>query len=157
MTPLWWGPEDDDSGDDSSSSDSSSDSSSGSSMAETNQWGLDQLSVKAEPGSELGDKLDDDLASCSSAPHPALVPAGDSQLAVALPATSCALASPPPVQSPTGGRYNLRPRRSLSSSLDATPPVRSPAQRQGRGSGRSPTALPLAVIRGTAVLSSDEE
>lgn len=156
MTPLWWGREDDDSGDDSSSSDSSSSDSSGSSMAETNCWGLDLLSVKVEPGSELGDKLDDDLASCSSAPHPALVPAGGSQLAVALPATS-AVASPPLVQSPTGGRYNLRPRRSLNSSLDATLPVQSPTKRPGGGSRRPTTAQPLAVIRGAAVLSSDEE
>lgn len=146
IDPLWW--RDEDSLDD----DSSSGSSSGSSMADTMASGrgaLDQLLVKAEPGSELGDRLDGDTASCSSAPASSLTPAGDRHAA-------SATVSPPPVWSPTSGRYNLRPRRSFNSSLDAIQSPAKPSQ-AGSGSRRCTTVQPRAVVTGATVLSSDEE
>lgn len=163
VTPTWWDGWDGEGYDDSDDDSSSSSSGSGSSMAEAegDYCGLDQLSIKAEPGSELGDKLDDDTASYSSAATSLLPAGGGNQLPVALPATN-AVASPPAVLSPAdlmaGGRYNLRPRRSLNSSTDAISPIKSPTRRPGSGSRRpASTAQPLAVIRSAAVLSSDEE
>lgn len=157
MTATWWDGWEGEGYHDSYDEDDSSGSGSGSSMAEVEDdyCGLDQLSIKAEPGSELGDKLDDDTASYSSAAT-SLLPAGGASNQ--LPTTN-ALASPPPVLSPAdlmaGGRYNLRPRRSLNSSTDAISPIKSPTRRPGRHPAS--TAQPLAVIRSAAVLSSDEE
>ncbi|KAL3242920.1 hypothetical protein MRX96_020763 [Rhipicephalus microplus] len=52
----------------------------------------------------------------------------------------------------TGGRYNLRPRRSLNSSSDplSPPPLQSPSRQRD-------LARPRRVIERAAILSSDED
>lgn len=64
------------------------------------------------------------------------------------------VASPESTAAPSGGRYNLRPRRSLNSSSDLLPPPPSGSPSRRR---RRDLALPSQAVERAAILSSDED